>query len=686
MKRSVGEIHEQHMAAHSKRSGVTMRSRGTLNRIPPGPGRLAWTAIAGALISLIALQPLSEARVSVGESKRGFRPVVQLSGRHDVSPPLRELTPAALRPKKALTVNPFGSGVMPLPSSPDNATTAPGATKHSDVEVAQSTLGPMPDPIASFDGVSDIRFLPPDPNGDVGPDHYVQMVNSSFGIFTKDGTRVFGPVDNNTLWAGLGGPCEKTNDGDPIVLYDHLADRWLLSQFSIPNPPEGPFYECVAVSQTGDPTGSYFRYEFRISKTRWNDYPKLGVWPDAYYMSANQFEGVGGPRAGVAAVAFERDKMLQGLPARMVYFDLFDPDDPQFFFGQLPSDLDGPPPAAGTPNYFASVSYGGDAVLRIWEYHVDWTDPDASTFGVGGRPNSELAVAPAFFNVCLPVTRGCIPQPAAPPLHDVGDRLMHRLQYRTFGGRQTLVVNHTVTEEQYDAHLPNHAGVRWYELRDMGTGWAIRNQGEHRPDGDSRWMGSAATDNNGNLAIGYSVSGHLTFPSLRYAGRLADDPPNTLPRSEATLVAGKRSQLYPIARWGDYSMLTLDQTDDCTFWFTGEYYGELDLSEPDEFVVLRNLANWSTRIGAFRFPSCIPAVTGSLQGTVVDARTGTPVANALVEAGGYSAVTDDRGFYAFLRLPRGTYDVTASAAGYVSAPRTSFPVLEGESSIRDFSL
>lgn len=476
--------------------------------------------------------------------------------------------------------------------------------------VLQSSLGglDMPAPAGSFDGLGNMNgTIPPDTNGAVGPNHYVQWVNVSFAIYDKaTGTRVYGPAAGSTLWQALGGPCAARNDGDPVVLYDQLAGRWVMSQFALPNYPSGPFYQCIAVSQTSDPTGAFYLYAFKISDTRMNDYPKLGVWPDAYYMTANQFTcSISGCNtwAGQGVVAFERAKMLAGLPAHMVYFDLFSVD--ATLGGMLPSDVDGPAPPAGTPNYFAEFDdnawgYSPDQV-QIWAFHVDWTTPANSTF-------TKVVALPtqAFDSNMCNYSSHCIPQPGTTAKVDaLSDRFMYRLQYRNFGAYAALVANHTV-----DVDSTDHAGIRWYELRNAGSGWSIYQQGTYAPDGDHRWMGSIAMDKDGNIALGYSVSGAATYPSVRYTGRLATDPLGTLPQGETSLVEGTGSQLSSTSRWGDYSLMAVDPTDDCTFWYTQEYYAST------------TIAGWRTRIGSFKFASCGSALASGAD--LVLTNTGSP--------------------------------------------------------------
>jgi subtilase family serine protease len=491
-----------------------------------------------------------------------------------------------------------------------------------DVPVAAA----MPAPATSFDGTANVDgVLPPDPNGAVGPNHYVQWVNLSFAIYDKSGTLLYGPAAGNTLWAGFGGPCEEGNEGDPIVLHDHLADRWFMSQLALPNFPFGPFYQCIAVSQTADPTGAYHRYAFVVSNDKLNDYPKFGVWPDAYYQTVNQFDAFTETFLGQGVLAFDRDAMLTGRPAAMVYFDLFDVD--PNLGNMLPADMDGPAPPPGSPGYFVQFDDDGSGVasqdqLQLWRFHVDWNNPSASAF----TGPVILPTAPFDSNMCG-FAQSCIPQRGtAARLDAIADRLMFRLQYRNLGDHESLVVNHTVDVGG------DHAGIRWYEVRDPGGTPFIEQQGTYAPDAENRWMGSAAMDGAGNLAIGFSVSSATTFPSIRYAGRLVDDPPGTLAQGEGTLISGSGSQTDPSSRWGDYSALSVDPTDHCTFWYTQEYYAAT------------SAIGWRTRVGNFRFPSCtsaLPVVTviatdatateaGPTAGAVTFSRTGSTDAELVV--------------------------------------------------------
>ena len=421
-----------------------------------------------------------------------------------------------------------------------------------------------PSPDLSFEGMSlqnGGSGLPPDTIGDVGPNHYVQMVNTSFAIFDKSGNRLTGPTRIDQLWQGEGNACERCNDGDPVVLYDTLADRWLLSQFAVC---EEPYHECIAISQTADPTGAYYLYAFEI--TKFPDYPKLGVWPDAYYMSTSEDDG---------AYAFDRDRMLQGQSGtyqRFQYTGNF----------KLLSDLDGStPPPSGAPNYFYTMKTGN--ILEIWEFHVDFTTPGSSAFTLA----QTLSTTPFNYDVCG-ASWDCIPQRGtSQKLDAIGEWPMWRLQYRNFGTHETLVGNFSVDVGDF----LDHAGIRWFELRKTGNGsWSIYQEGTHSPDAHHRWMGSAAMDGSGNMALGYSVSSGTLYPSIRYATRLASDAAGTLQR-EVTLMAGSASQTN-VNRWGDYSSMNVDPSDDATFWYTNEY-----LTDSGQ--------GWRTRIGTFKIESVI---------------------------------------------------------------------------------
>lgn len=613
--------------------------------------------LAGMVIlSMVLVSFANQTRAD--DAVPALSPVTTHSIKNDVSPLLRSINP--ISPKTAPYVR-----EIPKFSIIERFSYSPLLKEATIDPLIQSWTGSpnMPFPERNFEGIGNIdATIPPDPNGDVGPNHFIQWVNVSFAVWDKNGNLLYGPAAGNTLWEGFGGPCETSNDGDPIVLYDRLADRWFMSQFALPNYPKGPFYQCIAVSQTPDPTGSWYRYAFLVSNTKMNDYPKFGVWPDAYYMSVNQFSSGTQTAAGAGAYAFERDKMLAGQPATFIYFDLFSID--RKLGGMLPSHLNGPNlPPFGAPNYF--VQFDDDAAgysrdqLEVWSFHVDWTNQANSSF----TGPTLLATAPFDSNMCAYSVK-CIRQPGTTAKLDaIADRLMNRLQYRNFGDRETMVLNHTV-----DANGANQGGIRWYELRKTGSDWSIYQQGTFAPDGDSRWMGSVAMDKAGNMALGYSVSSTATYPSIRYTGRLESDPLGTLPQGETTLIAGGGSQLSTSGRWGDYSSMSVDPNDDCTFWYTQEYYPA------------SSSAGWHTRIGSFSFPSCGGEATYSISGTITSG--GTALRGVTVALGGaanMTTTTDDSGSYSFSGLSDGNYTVTPSMTGYSFSPPSQPATIAGSS-------
>ena len=486
----------------------------------------------------------------------------------------REIKPIRLNPNR--TVN--------LALQPDGALQSsfgaahPGQTVKKPFDgLGSGFIGPQ--------GAFEVKFVPPDTTGAVGATQYVQWVNAAFAIFDKKtGKPVFGPVQGNTLWQGLGGdadpsPCATNNDGDPVVQYDKAAGRWLLSQFSVS---KGKFAQCIAVSQTSDALGPYFRYDF--AQPAFNDYPKLGVWPDGYYASYNMFDGLSGGRA----CAYERAKMLVGDPSAMEQcFQLANTS-----FGLMPSDLDGPtPPPAGSPDYFVALGFTLDT-LDLWRFHVDWANPANTTFGKGATHQPDATLNAAHYNyACSGSGATCVPQAGTTQqLDTLGERLMFRLAYRNMDTHESLLVNHSV-----DTGPPNsRTGVRWYEIRNPSAAApAVFQQGTYAPDSKHRWMGSIAMDRAGNIVLGYNVSGSVS-PGIALTSRSPKDPPGRL-GAEVLMVKGAGSQSASggdVSRWGDYSGLTLDPADDCTFWYTAEYGKENATS------------NWHTSIFAFKLKKC----------------------------------------------------------------------------------
>jgi hypothetical protein len=436
---------------------------------------------------------------------------------------------------------------------------------------------------------------PPDTTGAPGLTQYVQIVNSSLAIFNKfNGNLEFGPVDTNTLWQGFGTVCESTNSGDALVKYDQLSNRWVISQFAhntVSGNVAPPFLQCVAVSTTSDARSPYYRYAFEFSN--FNDYGKLGLSPDGYFMSFFMFNQ--GAYVGPLACALPRYNMIAGAAATM---QCLNPSPQSNVIDLIPADLDGttlPPPKS--PEFFLSLNKQTHT-LNLWKFAVNWNNPSATTF----KGPIRIADISPFSLPCSDQgprgdddddlhsqTQGCVPQPNTGLLLDIlDDRLMYRLSYRQFTNYGALVINHSV------GGVNAVAGVRWYEIHIINNGLYVPSliqQGTFSPDSNSRWMGSIAMDKNKNIALGYSVSSSTLFPSISITGRTPHDPYGTM-RNEILVVAGGGSQTGTY-RWGDYSTMSVDPTDDCTFWFTTEY---LQTTQPS--------ASWSTYVTAFRFPNC----------------------------------------------------------------------------------
>lgn len=600
---------------------------------------VATLAFTFATVSLAAAQDAS----GVG---RGV-PVVREAVASDVLPALKYVRP----------IPPPIDGVRVLPRK-----TLPGRVESDAPAGPVETLaqdaagsGVLASVGVGFDGVSNVNgVLPPDPSGAIGPNHFVQAVNLSFAVFSRTGATLYGPANTNTIWSGFGGPCQSTNNGDPIVLYDRAADRFLISQFALPNYPSGPFYECIAVSAGADPTLGWNRYAFLISNTKMNDYPKLAVWPDGYYMSVNQFAQSTLSWAGAGAVVFERERMLdptKGTP-RMIYFDLFSVN--SNLGGMLPSDWDGAAePPLGAPNVFAEIDdnswgYSGDQIW-LWKFQTTWGTSPTATF----TSLATLPTAPFDSNLCG-YARACIPQPGtSAKLDALSDRAMFRLAYRNFGTHQSMVMNHTV-----DTNGSDLAGIRWYELRDAGAGWSIYQQSTlSSSDGQHRWLGSIAMNDDGAIALAYSVSGSSVNPSLRFTSRNASDPLGQMTQPETSIVTGSGYQTHSASRWGDYAQLTPDPVDGGSLWFTGEYTNSV------------SLASWRTRIAKLELTAVPPPPAsymhvGDLDRSTTSVRNGwkavltvsvhdaahAPVANATVSgawsggfSGGASCITNAQG-------------------------------------------
>ena len=522
------------------------------------------------------------------------------------------------------------------------------------------SLGMEPELGVSFDGVGNVfGSVPPDTNGDVGPNHYVQTVNVAVGIFDKEGNVIVPPRAINDLWKDFGGLCETNNNGDPIVLYDSAADRWMISQFAFVN---GDNRQCIAVSRTPDPAGEYYLYDFEYDPILFNDYPKFGVWTDAYYMGVNQFGAGAGQTGGV--VAYERDKMLIGAEARQVRIG-FENAPAGTLDSPMPLDIDGvEPPPEGSKQFFFSFPRTSSELINVWQFDLDWENPGAASF----TKVTDVAIAPYNFTTRL------VTQPNGAGLSSIDDRIMFRAAYRNLNGQGKVVFTHNVASPAEGGEV----ALRWYELNvDQVAGSAsLVNQGTFAPDAKSRWMGSAAMDANGNIAVGYSIASPDLHPSIGAATRLATDPANTLTNEVRLHQGGGSQRAIDRGRWGDYSSMSVDPADECTFWYTTEYYK----AEND------NTLGWSTRISSFKIPSCTLGATGMLKGVVVSSdEAATPIPNMNVTVGMYATQTNAAGEFN-LELPIGDYEILASGYGWDEAEAVDASIAEDETTELTFVL
>jgi len=425
----------------------------------------------------------------------------------------------------------------------------------------------------------------------VGKDHIFEVLNGNLAVFSKKGKKyretgklLYGPVPNNTVFTGFGNRCGVTNNSDTVIRYDQLADRWLfvLPIFSRPpGNPQGPYAMCYAVSATSDPLGPYYRYEYQ--RPLFPDYPRTAVWPDGYYSPTSTSDNflpdiVTQKHACIA----DRNKMLKGLPATeqcvVIEGAVF----------MLNSDVDGRrPPPAGAPNIMLST--GGTQLLKKFEddgiyyykVHVDWNDISKTTVSTPQK----IAVAPYHY-LCDGQLSNCVSQPGTERrLDSQGDKLMERLVYRNLGDHESLVVSHSV------ATAARGGGVRWYEFRlNKQRDPELYQQSTYAPDRFYRWLASLAMDRRGNIGMGYSFGGDPHYPGQRFTARAAGDPKGQMTFQESVLAEGKGSQTGGL-RWEDYTNISIDPSDDCTFWFVGNY-------------LKSGAATSTTRIGSFAVPGC----------------------------------------------------------------------------------
>ncbi len=522
------------------------------------------------------------------------QPTVIRAVRHDISAPMREILKTMPEQiARGTEAEPdFGANILLKPVN-RHSTLVPdyAATQR------QATGVPAPLPNLSFDGInvttSGCGCMPPDTNGDVSDQHYIQWVNSAWQIFDKatglPNPATLSPKPGNSFFASMGGKCASTNSGDPLALWDPKAQRWVMSQFVT----TAPYAQCVAVSTTSDPLGSYYRYEFNWPN--FGDYPKMGVWTDesgsqnAYLLITHEFGGTPQTFMGAALIAMERDKMLVGDPsAAMVRFGGYDA------YGVQPVNLTGlkSAPANACPSYVHFDMQTSEYLF--WDLCLYWATPasstitaDANATRIAGQPFS-----PYFDSVPQKGTTN--------GLDSFGSNMMYRANARAFPAdaptRVSLVVNHTVQG------ATQQASVNWihFDLDDHGVAHAsptpldkkIAEEGVYAPDGKNRWMGGIAIDGSGNIGIGYSKSDATINPQINISGRTLDDATGTMRDEQICTPTTTGSQTGTSNRWGDYSSMSVDPVDQCTFYFTSEYYAT---NAP---------SSWRTRVCSFKFPDC----------------------------------------------------------------------------------
>ena len=638
--------------------------------------RLSSLLLAGSASALLTIAASAEPPTT-------YRPTWSRAAKFIETRPLREIQPDPLTPQQLAK---YEANRSVREKNEENTARVKPAQLLSKIlpftdpalQTFKNPAGSVSPPIANFDGpdmdaVSALfaggRFAPPDTNGAVGPNHFVITTNGCVQIFNKTGVAAGPAVRISTLLAGIANATD--DDGDPIVLYDALADRWIISQFNL-QVTAGSTHEHVAVSKTGDPTGAYYAYDFLLTANRPGDYPHMGVWPDGYYFSTNDFSlpVFSGPFQGAGLYALDRVKMLAGDPsATIIGFNTSN-----LHGGMLPSNFQGfTPPPAGTPNLFfefdADEFGAATDLIRPFIFHADFAVPANSTLVQG----TDIPTLP--FDARQPNSRSVMQQPApGEGLDAIADRLMHALNFRVLpGGVQSYVLNFTVNVSGVNPidSATYQGGVRWMELRrDASTGAITINQeatyapGAPNPLGRDVWMASIAQDHEGNIALAANATNSgLTPPALAavplnptaiYTGRLPGSPPGVFTQGEVDVLAAASVtggvQIATSNRWGDYSSLFVDPSDDCTFWGAFEYVDAPTAS-----------FDWNTRVFSFKVnPNCSTPFLTTINGTITNCVTGLPIQGALVTTPeGFARTTDALGTYS-MTVPPGTYTVTAS--------------------------
>jgi uncharacterized repeat protein (TIGR01451 family) len=647
--------------------------------------RISLALAVASLLSLASFLPATAATLQ----ERGGEPVQAEPAEASVPRPVNLTEPVQLALQRAgsstldlraVPRHPPTRREQPEREEPENQAVAlpglPGMTQpqaESGQPVVPSAAAPAPQ--ANFAGLDFTHWgagHPPDPNGDVGPNHYIQTVNTSIGIFNKaDGSLATAITFDDFMSLGhFGNLCDTNNFGDPVVAYDSFEDRWVITDFAfeidgsgnILNPPG--FYQCFAVSKTGDPVSGGWNFFSLHATDGLGDYPKIGIWPDGIYLSSNIFGfPAGGSFMGTRVWAINKAQLYAA--AATVQVVQFSP--PQAEFTILPANarLQTGTPPPGSPNYFAVVWQFTNAV-SIYKFHVDWQHISLSSF-----TGPFIALAPASW-ANPPAS---VAEQGGNALDTVAPRLMMQNQYTNLGGVESVWQTHTVRGTAAALAAP-----RYYQtVVTGGTVAATTAQAfTFAPDTTNRWMAGLALDRGGDMALSYTAASSTLTPAMRYAARLAGDPVNSLPQTETQLIAGAGAQSgncggSTCIRWGDYSGMEL-APDGCTFWFTNELYQTSGL-------------DWLTEIGSFSFPGCTPSASGGIQGTVTALAGGAPIVGATVSLGSRTTTTDASGDYSFPAVASGVYPgMAAAAAGFNPASAASLAVTDGNTTTQNFQL
>ena len=610
--------------------------------------------------------PLSNSPAEPRQAASQNQTSPQYTGPHQDFRPVAAVLSGELRNTRPIHPSKAPKHDHPEPIRPEPPTQNGGVD--GPLQTAQGPAYSAPTPTGTgFDGVGSgvggfvPSSNPPDVNGRVGATQFVQWNNSSFAIFDKvSGALQYGPAAGNTLFQALGGLCASHNDGDPVVSYDILAGRWVLSQFVVGGPSGSASHQCVAVSTTSDATGAYYLYDFLTDGTNFVDYPHTGVWPDGYYMSAHVFNSAGTSYLAGRVYVFERDKMISGLPARQLQADLAK-NGGSTQYGFLPADLDSLTPL---PVGEAAFILGPNAQFtnRTDSTRVKVTWGTTPTIALTSAVISTVGISspPCVNNTSAQQNRDCVPQPApavgADYLDNLRGHFMYRLAYRNNGTQaapqESLLATGPVPGS---ASTPAHGTVKWIEFRNAGSSTAtpsVYQSGTFDPSADYRFMSSIAMDKDRNIALGYSKSSKTVKPGIYLTGRLATDALGTM-GAEAELQPGLGVQLGGGNRWGDYTAMTLDPIDQCTSYYVNEY------------LKTNGAFNWSTRIGTYRFPSCTSAAAtsyGTVTGTITSSVTGAAISGVTVTlSNGYASASNSSGVYT-ITVPVGSYTATAADA------------------------